>query len=133
MKPYFYELTIQDKYIDPFGHVNNAAYLQILECARWDLLQKNNFSLQTIQEGGIGPIILEINIKFKQELKSNDTVLIETEIHPFEGKICKIHQRILRDHLLCCEAEFTMAFFDLTLRKIIAPTTELMKLIGLVI
>lgn len=127
---YKYELKIEAKYIDAYGHVNNAAYLEILEKARWKLLEENGYSLDKIQSFGIGPVILEINIKFINEIKLNDIILIETDLPIFKGKIGKLSQRMLREDKLCCTADFTMAFFDLKKRKIIEPDAELLKLIG---
>ena len=66
-------MMIKEHHLDTFGHVNNATYLQILEQARWELLNTHGFGLETIQRLQLGPVILECNIKFIRELLLRET------------------------------------------------------------
>lgn len=125
-----YPVLIKEANLDTFGHVNNAAYLVLLEEARWDLLTSNGYGLDKIMAIRIGPTILDIKIRFMKELKLRDEIMIETCITSYEKKIAVISHKILREGVLCCTAEITMALFDLNQRKIILPTPEWLAAVG---
>ena len=127
-----YELLIQEQHLDTFGHVNNAAYLQILEQARWDLVTRNGYGLDEVHRRKIGPVVLEIQLRFRRELRNRQRVTIQSWILAYAGKVGKLAQHILDDERnLCCEAEFTVGLFDLTARRLIPPTPEWLAALGL--
>lgn len=127
-----YELQIQEQHLDTFGHVNNAVYLQLFEQARWDLITGNGYGLREVHERKIGPTILEIHIRFSRELKNRQTITIKTWLESYQGKTGKLVQQMIDEAgKVCCEAVFTMALFDLTARKLIVPTPEWLKAIGI--
>lgn len=130
-KTFFYPITIKESYLDTFGHVNNATYLTLMEEARWDLITKNGFGLAYIQETGLGPTILEINIRFLRELRLRDEVVIETKMLSYDKKIGRLSQRMMRGDEVCCEAEFVIALFSLKERKLILPTPEWLRAVGM--
>jgi thioesterase-3 len=126
-----YPLLIIERHLDTFGHVNNATYLQILEEARWELITARGYGLQKIKETGLGPTILECNIKFMKELRLRQEIVIETQTISAEGKIGKLGQAIYNGNGdLCCEAIFTIALFDTNARKLVLPTPEWLYAIG---
>lgn len=129
-KIFYYPILIKENYLDTFGHVNNAAYLTIFEEARWELITKNGYGLNKIQETGQGPTILELKLSFLKELRLRDEIVIETQLISYENKIGKLSQQMLRDDVVCCKAEFIIALFDLKLRKLIKPTPEWLTAIG---
>ena len=49
-----YPLTILEKHLDSFGHVNNATYLHLYEEARWDFITKRGFGLARVLAGLVG-------------------------------------------------------------------------------
>jgi thioesterase-3 len=126
------ELTIRENHLDTFGHVNNATYFQLFEQARWDIITERGYGLKEVQKNKKGPIILGAEIKFLRELKLRETIQIQTRCEPFEGKVAKIHQSMVKaDGTVGCEVVFTFAFFDLAERKIIPPSQEWLKATGL--
>ncbi|HLK91966.1 MAG TPA: acyl-CoA thioesterase [Polyangia bacterium] len=127
-----YPFLIREQHLDTFGHVNNARYLEILEEARWDLITRNGYGLDEVMRRRIGPTILEINMKFQRELRNRQRITIRSWTESYVGKIGKFVQQILdADGNLCCETLFTIALFDLNARKLIVPTPEWTKAIGL--
>lgn len=127
-----YPLTIREAHLDTFGHVNNATYLAILEEARWELITRNGYGLDEVVRRRIGPTILEINLKFQRELRNRQRITIRTGMESYAGKIGKVMQQIVdADGNVCCEALFTIGLFDLTARKLIPPTPEWIKALGL--
>jgi thioesterase III len=127
-----YALVIREQHLDTFGHVNNARYLEILEEARWDLVTRNGYGLAEVMRRRIGPTILEINMKFQRELRNRQRITIRSWTESYVGKIGRFVQQIVDDEgNLCCDALFTIGLFDLNARKLIAPTPEWLKAIGL--
>ena len=90
-----YELLIQEQHLDTFGHVNNAAYLQILEQARWDLVTRNGYGLDEVHRRQVGPVVLEIRLRFRRELRNRQRVTIRSWVESLAGKTGKFEQQIL--------------------------------------
>lgn len=133
MNPVFeYPVLIREFHLDTFGHVNNAAYLSLFEEARWDLVSKNGYGLKQVHEHRKGPVILEVNLKFQKELRLRETITITTQMESYEGKIFVLLQKMVnKQGETCAEARFTGGLFDLEARKLIAPTPEWKKAVGL--
>lgn len=126
-----YEMMIQETHLDVMRHVNNARYLEILEQARWDILEKNGFGLDVIIEKEIGPVILEIQLQFLKELKHREKIVIESICHPMTGKVGLIEQTIFKSNgEKACYAKMKFGQFDLKKRKLIEPTPEFLKSLG---
>ena len=126
-----YEVTILERHLDSFMHVNNATYLELYEEARWDFITKGGYGLSTIQKLKKGPIVLETTVKFRKEIKNRDKVKIISQSTGIKGKIMKMHQKIVHENGdLASEADFTFGFMDFKERKLIAPTDEWLQAIG---
>ena len=127
-----YRLSILEKHLDTFGHVNNASYLEILEEARWDLITRNGYGLDEVQRRGIGPVVLDVHLRFVRELRNRQAITVRSWVESYSGKIGRFAQQVLDDAGdLCCDAKFTIGLFDLTARKLIRPTPEWVKALGL--
>lgn len=127
-----YVFQVKESHLDTFGHVNNAAYLELFEEARWELITGGGYGLKEVLEKRQGPVVLEVNLKFKKELKLRETIRVSTEVAPFSGKISHISQKMIKeDGEIAAEALFTFGFFDLNARKLIPPTEAWLKATGL--
>ena len=127
-----YTLVVKEHHLDTFGHVNNATYLQILEDARWDLLHEQGFGMEVIHKTGLGPVVLECQVKFLQELRLRQTITVESSMLALEKKIGHMQQEIFNaQHILCTQATFTFGFFDLNSRKLVMPPPEWLAALGL--
>ena len=127
-----YPFVIREHHLDTFGHVNNAAYLDILEEARWDLITRNGFGLDAVQRLKVGPTVLEVQLRFVREIRNRQRVTIRTWLESYSGKIGKLAQQV-RDEAddLCTDALFTIGLFDLTARRLVRPTPEWIAALGL--
>ena len=106
-------------------------YLVILEEARWELITARGYGLKTIQKVGMGPVILEYNMKFIKELKLRQNVVIETTLISYEDKIAVLKQEILNEkNELCFQGRMTFGLFDTKERKLILPTPEWLHAVG---
>jgi acyl-CoA thioester hydrolase len=131
--PPSYEVIIRESYLDTFGHMNNAAYLVLFEEARWELITRNGYGLKEILKLQKGPVILDITMRFKKEIKLREKIKITTELLSHERKISKFKQEMIKeDETVAAELNLTFGFFDLQTRQLIEPTFEWKKAIGLV-
>jgi YbgC/YbaW family acyl-CoA thioester hydrolase len=127
-----YELIIKEHHLDTFGHVNNATYLQLFEEARWELITERGFGMAEIMKRRQGPVVLEIQIQFIKELKLREKIKINFETIDHKGKIGHFKQQMINAKGdISCEATFTVGFFDLNARKLIEPTEEWKKAVGI--
>jgi len=129
-----YPITIRECHLDSFGHVNNAVYVQLYEEARWDFITKQGFGLEVIQRTQKGPVILDLQVRFKRELKNRELITIVSQAKEVRGsKIVILEQKMLRaDGKVASEGIFTVGFFDLQERCLIEATTEWLKAVGIV-
>lgn len=127
-----YEVLIKERDLDSFGHMNNATYLTIFEEARWDLITKRGYGLDAIHKTKIGPVILEISLKFKREVRNREQVKIVTGILQHSGKITTLRQIMYNAKgEEACVGDFVVGLFDLKARKLIDYTPEWNQAIGL--
>jgi thioesterase-3 len=127
-----YPFVIREHHLDTFGHVNNAAYLDIFEEARWDLITRNGYGLDAVQRLRVGPTVLEVQIRFLREVRNRQRVTIRTWLESYSGKIGRLAQQ-LRDEadLLCTDSLFAIGLFDLATRRLVRPTPEWIAALGL--
>ncbi len=127
-----YGLQIRESHLDTFGHVNNAAYLDILEEARWDLITRNGYGLEEVHRRGIGPVVLEAHLRFAREIRNRQRVVVRSWLESHAGKVGRLAQQIRDDtDALCTDALFTIGLFDLRTRKLVRPTPEWITALGL--
>lgn len=127
-----YDVLIREFHLDSFGHVNNAAYVMLYEEARWDFITKNGFGLDYIQKHQVGPVILDLSVRFKRELKNREKIKITSKtIEIISPKIMVLEQNMIReDGKIASEAKFTVGFFDMQVRKLVDASPEWMRAVG---
>jgi acyl-CoA thioester hydrolase len=114
--------------------VNNATYLSILEEARWEFITQNGWGFERIHQVQQGPIVLDVHLTFRKEIRLRERVRIESKVLDYPSKVGRLEQRILNSkNEECAYAVFKFAFFDLRQRKLLAPPDDWLKAIGAVI
>ncbi|HXU62451.1 MAG TPA: acyl-CoA thioesterase [Polyangia bacterium] len=127
-----YPVQIREQHLDTFGHVNNAKYLELFEEARWDLVTRNGYGLDEVVRRGVGPTILEVTLKFQRELRNRQSIVIRSWTDSYVGKVARFTQQMVDDAgRVCCEGTFVFGLFDLTARKLIPPTPEWLRAVGI--
>lgn len=128
-----YEVLIKELHLDSFGHVNNAIYVQLYEEARWDFITKNGFGLDVIQRDQVGPVLLDLQVKFKREIKNREVIKITSQaIEVMNSKMLVLQQKMVKsDGKIASEALFTVGFFDMKERKLIQANAKWLKAVGI--
>lgn len=132
MKIFHYYTSIREHHLDGLGHVNNAVYLQLFEEARWELITQGGYSWVDVQQEQIGPVILELSVKFLQEVRVREKIRIDTQCISYEKVVAELEQKIWNEsNQLCTQARFKFALFDLKKRKLLKPTERWLKALGI--
>lgn len=128
-----YEFTVQETHLDTFGHMNNATYLTIFEQARWDMITKNGWGMERIMREKKGPVVLDINIKFKSELRLRQVVKIRSRATQFVNSRVLVYEQEMFDDSGKVYTHFTMTagLFDLKERKLLSHDPDWLKAVGL--
>jgi len=133
-KPFHYQVEIKENMLDVFGHLNNANYLVLFEEARWEILHESKYGLEEIERQKIGPVIVELNLKYKKELSARDRITIVSHAEAIEksSKLFHIYQKMLKaDESIAAEAVFTVGYMDLVSRKLVTLQDEWLKIMGI--
>ena len=117
-----YKTQVKAHHIDSYGHVNNAAYLQLLEEARWDWIRLGGATRELVQELGVGPIVVDIEIRFSRELKEGEEITIKSKRDGEVMKMYSLKQIIYKANgEIASKAKFRMAFLNIRDRKMVDP------------
>ena len=114
-------LTVRMFEIDAQGHLAGSAYVDYANQAFWEKLRTAGIDIDALIASGIGPVILETNIKYRRELKAGDDVEIECNLHFKPGKTfltqCIFHRS---DGHVAAELESVCGLLDLSQRSLLA-------------
>ena len=132
MRAFHYEATVTKDQIDVLGHLNNAAYLAIFEAARWAVFGDTGGSWEAVTRTGVAPVILDVALHFRQEVRLGDLLRIETQYTALSPRRFMVHQK-MRDSegQLRAFAELQGGFMDIHARRIATPPPALLEALGL--
>lgn len=106
--------------VDTQGHLNWAEYLHYAEHARWEILAAAGITQDGLIASGIGPVVLDAQIKYLRELRGGDDVDVGTEFVYGDAKTFRIRQDFRRaDGPLAAELTSTAGLLDLAARKLV--------------
>lgn len=119
--PFVYETTVREHHLDSFGHVNNAMYAELFEEARWEAITSRGYGMVQVQAIQKGPVVLELSIQFRKELKLRERIKIDMIVTGLRDKIWTMEQNIYKENgETSATAKLTMGYFDLKERKLIS-------------
>jgi len=116
IKVRFYEL-------DPYNHLNHAAYIQYFETARIELLMESGYDLAAMMNDGVMIVVTEIHTRFLASAVAGDELVVETEVVEFKRVTSMWRQRLLRHGELIASQDLRAALIDLDGRPIRFPET----------
>ncbi len=129
---HYYRIKILEEYLDTFGHLNHSNYLVLFEQARWEWITEKGYGLQKVQETQIGPVILELQVQYRKELKARQEVIIESYVAQHERLFTQIHQEMKSENgAVYAIIDLKFGCFDLKRRKLITPTPEWKAALGI--
>ncbi|GAA2918783.1 MULTISPECIES: acyl-CoA thioesterase [Streptomycetaceae] len=118
---FFVDVTVRGYELDTQGHLNQAVYLQYAEHARWELLRAAGLPQEKLLAGGVGPVQLEVTVKYLRELRAGDRVRVSCAFVHGSGRTFGVVQRIVKeDGTVAAEISGVGGMLDLTARRLIA-------------
>lgn len=85
-------ITVRGYELDSYNHVNNSVYLNYIEQARWEILRDIKL-LDEFKKRGLLLVVAELQIRYSQESKIFDELLIKTKMF-IEGPYIIFRHRI---------------------------------------
>ena len=105
--------------LDTQGHLNWAEYLHYAEHARWEFLAAAGISQDALIATGFGPVVLDVSVRFRRELRGGDEVDVTCAFVFEGGKTFRILQDFRRpDGRVAASLVSTSGLLDLTERKL---------------
>ncbi len=102
--PHVTHLKVRFSELDPYAHVNHAAYVTYFEVARTEALVDCERALEDVAAQGIQFVVTEIAVKFKKPAVQGDVLEIDTWIEEIGRASTRWSQRIRRgDEVLVTE------------------------------
>jgi len=83
--------------LDPYNHVNHAAYVAYFEAARCVALDDIEMSLSDLSERGLQIVVTQLDVRFREPATARDTLTVETQITELKRVSSTWKQRIIRD------------------------------------
>ncbi|MDT0490008.1 acyl-CoA thioesterase [Streptomyces griseus] len=114
------DVTVRGYELDTQGHLNQAVYLQYAEHARWELLRAAGLPQEKLLADGIGPVALEVTVKFRRELRGGERVRVTCCFDYGTGKTFTLEQRVIKeDGTVAAEITGVGGVLDLTARRLV--------------
>lgn len=109
--------------MDLFGHINNVSYFKFIQAARvnyWETIGVNS-----LKEGGVGPMLLSTSCRFKQPLFYPGNIIIASSVTFIKNTSFGISHHIFNDNgELSAEAEDVIVMFDFDKNEKVTVTDE---------
>lgn len=123
-------LKVRGFHCDMFGHVNNARYLEFLEEARWEWLNRIT-TFDFFEKHKMSFVVVNININYKRPSVLNDELMISVTLKNMGNKSASVHQVITRksDQKIVADADVTFAMVDNTTGKAIELNDDIKKML----
>lgn len=129
---YTTEITILESHLDTFGHVNNATYLTLYEQVRWDWISEHGLGLEQVHKDQVGPVILDLHLEFKKEIRLRQKVKVESRFVEQKNKlVMQLEQKmLLPDGQMASRLVLNVGLMDMRARKLVAPDERWLKALG---
>lgn len=114
--------------MDTQGHLNWAQYLHYAEQSRWECMAAAGITQDTLLASGIGPAALDVQVKFRRELRGGDEVDVGCAFLFGDGKTFQVRHDFRRlDGQLAAEITSTNGLIDLAERRLVADPAERLR------
>ncbi|KUH38770.1 MULTISPECIES: acyl-CoA thioesterase [Streptomyces] len=124
-EPFSVPVVVRGYETDTQGHLNQSVYLQYAEHARWSLLQEAGIRQGDLLGKGLGPVALEVTVRYLRELRAGDEVRVSCAFLWGAGKTFRIEQTIRKaDGTVAAEVTGVGGLMDLDARRLVADPRE---------
>ena len=130
-EPFSVPVTVRGYETDVQGHVNQAVYVNYAEHARWSLLKAAGISQAGLTAKGVGPVSLEMTVRYRRELMAGDETEVTCGFAWSEGKTFRVEQTIRKaDGTVAAEVTGVGGLMDLRMRKLVTDPREYFRVLA---
>ena len=117
------EVEARSYELDPYGHLNNAVYINWLEHGRLGYLRDRGLTYTSIPEQfGVHVVVVRTDISFKAQVMLGDRLVIESRIERFGTSSFTFAQQIrYRDGRIAAGGAVTMVCVEAEGRSVPMP------------
>ena len=107
------EITVYSYECDAFGHLNQAAFLQVFERARWEMLARGP-GTDLFDRHGVWPAVRRATVDYLLPAFPGDVLKVEAEVVKVGGTSLEMRQRAVRvrDGALIAELQVLFVTID---------------------
>ncbi len=116
------ELVVDGDDIDSLGHVNNAAFVRMLERGRIDFYRRIGLALEAPEPPRLGTLVVNLNVDFRAECFAGDRLCLDTRPGRLGRTSFTLQQMLVRadDGREAVTATVTCVVMDLDTRRVVA-------------
>ncbi|MFD6272712.1 acyl-CoA thioesterase [Nocardia asteroides] len=119
--PFRIRIPVRVSDLDSQLHVTGAAYQQYADHARFACVAAAGVSVPELLAAGLGPVNLELNVRYHRELRADDTVEIDCRWEWGSGKTYRVEHTLTRaDGELAATVSYVAGLLDLRERRLVA-------------
>lgn len=106
-------VTVYPYECDPFGHLNEAAFLQLFERARWEMLAQG-LGVDLFQRNGVWPAVRKATVEYLRPALPGDRLEVQTDLLKLGHTSMELRQRAIRvgEQLPVAEADLVFVMID---------------------
>ena len=78
--PHSHKVKVRFYELDPYGHLNHSAYVQLFETGRIEMLEQAGLALHEIEKNNFRFVVSQIETAFLKPVEAGSFLTIETEI-----------------------------------------------------
>ena len=78
--PHSHKVKVRFYELDPYGHLNHSAYVQLFETGRIEMLEQVGLALHEIEKNNFRFVVSQIETAFLKPVEAGSFLTIETEI-----------------------------------------------------
>ena len=135
MNEYSMDYAVRWSDLDANGHVNYSAYINAAGDLRFRFFSEHDFPPDKFEVLGIGPVYTAIHAWFLREVRMGETVTISfalSGLSPQGGRWKALHEILKSNGKRAVTLEVEGVILNLTTRKPVLPTAELLQTFSLI-
>ncbi|SVC34172.1 uncharacterized protein METZ01_LOCUS287026, partial [marine metagenome] len=78
--PHSHKVKVRFYELDPYGHLNHSAYIQLFETGRIEMLEQAGLALHEIEKNNFRFVVSQIETAFLKPVEAGSFLTIKTEI-----------------------------------------------------
>ncbi len=78
--PHRHKVKVRFYELDPYGHLNHSAYIQLFETGRIEMLEQAGMALHEIEKNNFRFVVSQIETAFLKPVEAGSFLTVETEI-----------------------------------------------------